>query len=186
VTSPDERLQQRLQPVPAAWPAGTARRAAVLAPIVAQSSGDTLLFVVRAASLRLHPGQIGFPGGSDAGDPDPAACALRETAEEIGVPRDHVVLLGALPQRTSSSMFAVQCLVGRLPDAQLSLQPGEVERAFLVPLAELAVAARWQFLTRPGPPGRPPFPPSPHFDWHGDVIWGLTGRFAWDLVQLLA
>jgi 8-oxo-dGTP pyrophosphatase MutT (NUDIX family) len=180
VTPPDERLRQRLQPVPVAWPAGAARRAAVLAPIVAQPGGDAVLFVVRAASLRLHPGQIGFPGGSDAGDTDPATCALRETHEEIGVSSDRVVLLGALAQRTSSSAFEVQCLVGRLLDAQLLLQHGEVERALLVPLAELAVATRWQHLARP------PLPPSPHFDWHGDVIWGLTGRFAWDLVQLLA
>lgn len=178
----DDVLRARLDAQQQPWDMSAARRAAVLAPIVARDGEDHVLFLVRAKDLRLHAGQIAFPGGGDAGDADPVACALRETEEEIGVPAAAVTVLGSLPVRRSSSGFCVHCLVGRLrSDAALALDPREVARALFVPLAVVADAAQWQDRVPPAVPGQPPLRSSPHLDWHGDVIWGLTGRFAWEL-----
>ena len=56
------------------------------------------MFVERAADMRTHPGQIAFPGGAaDAGDYDLADTALREAAEETGVDRSGIDVLGVLP-----------------------------------------------------------------------------------------
>lgn len=185
----DALLRRRLAAADAAWESAADRRAAVLAPLVATEGGDQLLFLVRPTTMRLHPGQIGFPGGRDAGDPTPAACALREVDEEIGVAAGQVTLLGSLPTRTSSSGLRVHCIVGRLADAALRLQAAEVARALWVPLARIVELERWQQLPPPPPFAAPAdaklAATSPHFRWHGDLVWGLTGRFARDLAEVL-
>lgn len=168
------------------WQKTTLRRAAVLAPIVEHEGENALLFVVRASSLQKHAGQIAFPGGAaDEQDVDPAACALRETHEEIGVAQDRVALLGSLPASTSSSNYRVHCLVGRIHGAfEPRLDAAEVERLLFVPIRELLPADRWTHERAPAPGGQD-FPPSPHFRVGSDVIWGLTGRFTWALLESL-
>jgi 8-oxo-dGTP pyrophosphatase MutT (NUDIX family) len=71
--------------------------AAVLVPLVNRPQGLQLLLTQRSANLPDHPGQISFPGGRvEATDADHAAAALRETAEEIGLPPSRVEVLGRL------------------------------------------------------------------------------------------
>lgn len=183
MTAGDAALRERLLPVPRGWPPTTLRRAAVLAPLFASAGEDRLLFLVRRHDLREHAGQIAFPGGADAGDADPVQCALREAHEEIGLPGSAVTLLGELQPRQSSSGYRVHCLVARvvLPEP-LVVDPGEVARVLTVPLRELCLPGRWRWAA---PAADPPLPPSPHFEVGADVIWGLTGRFAHDLVQAL-
>src|SRR5882762_5616362 len=62
------------------------RPAAVLVPIVARAEPMVLL-TQRTAHLKDHAGQISFPGGKiEASDQSPAAAALREAEEEVGLP----------------------------------------------------------------------------------------------------
>ena len=69
--------------------------AAVLVPLVNRADGLTVLLTQRSADLPDHPGQISFPGGRvEAADADLGSAALRETEEEIGVPRERITLLG--------------------------------------------------------------------------------------------
>jgi len=73
--------------------------AAVLFPIVCRIDEPTVLLTQRTAHLKDHPGQISFPGGRcESADPSPAHTALRETFEEIGLTREHVELVGYLPE----------------------------------------------------------------------------------------
>lgn len=182
----DALLAARLSEPQPPWQKTTLRRAAVLAPIVEHQGADALLFLVRAASLRKHAGQIAFPGGAaDDDDLDPASCALRETHEEIGVERSRVTLLGSLPSSTSSSNYRVHCLVGRIGGPFVPrIDTGEVERLLYVPLRELLQPDRWTLERGPGPDSER-FPPSPHFRVGDDVIWGLTGRFTSVLLDAL-
>ena len=47
-----------------------------------------MLLTQRTAHLSAHAGQIAFPGGRiEADDADAVAAALRETEEEVGLPR---------------------------------------------------------------------------------------------------
>lgn len=113
--------------------------AAVLVPLVERREGLTVLLTRRTEHMRDHPGQISFPGGRlDPGDPGPREAALRETAEELGIPAHLVEIAGYLPPHAVITGFAVTPVVGFLPDV-IELRPDafEVAEAFEVPLAFL-------------------------------------------------
>lgn len=178
-------LRARLLPLPEAWERTTLRLAAVLLPLFERAGEDHVLFTVRPEHLPAHPGQIAFPGGACEGSEQPVACALRECSEELGLGLDQVTVLGALPSRQSSSGFRVHPVVGRIPDpAVLRPDPAEVARLLEVPLHSLRVESAWDERSPPAPTGRN-YPASPHFTAGRDVIWGLTGRIAWDFVTAL-
>ncbi|MFO1407465.1 MAG: CoA pyrophosphatase [Steroidobacteraceae bacterium] len=114
----------------------TFSRAAVLVPIVEQPHGLTLLLTQRASHLKHHAGQISFPGGRiEPSDPGPWEAALRETEEEIGLPRGHVTQAGWLGDHVVVSGYVVSPAVGFVrPGYTLSLDRTEVESVFEVPL----------------------------------------------------
>ena len=113
------------------------RPAAVLVPVVRRENGLTILLTQRTDHLYDHAGQISFPGGrSEAHDESPAATALRETFEEIGLPHSHVEVLGALPEYTTVTGYHVTPVVGLVSSPPvLRLDTFEVAEAFEVPLA---------------------------------------------------
>lgn len=113
--------------------------AAVLFPIVQRAGGQTVLLTQRTAHLRDHAGQISFPGGRiEAGDPSPVHAALRETEEEVGLAREHVEILGFLPEYHTGTGFRVTPVVALVtPPFVLVPDPFEVAEVFEVPLAFL-------------------------------------------------
>jgi 8-oxo-dGTP pyrophosphatase MutT (NUDIX family) len=119
------------------------RDAAVLIPVVAHEPEASVILTVRTAQLSSHAGQIAFPGGKiDAGDADPAAAALREAEEEIGLDPAAVTVVGALAPYLSRTGYRVVPVLARVePGAALRLNPDEVAEAFEVPLAFLMNAA---------------------------------------------
>ena len=114
-----------------------AKPAAVLVPLVPREHGLTVLLTQRTPHLVHHAGQISFPGGRvDAGDGSAEDTALRETEEEIGLPRERVRVLGRLPTYYIPSGFKVTPIVGWVePPFDLRLDEFEVAEAFEVPLA---------------------------------------------------
>ena len=71
--------------------------AAVLVPIQERAREHYLTLIERAATLRLHGGEIAFPGGAvTAEDRDALAAALRECQEEIGIDPENVQIIGQL------------------------------------------------------------------------------------------
>jgi 8-oxo-dGTP pyrophosphatase MutT (NUDIX family) len=126
---------------PAARPIrpGPLTPAAVLVPLVRYAGEVRVLLTRRTSHLSTHSGQISFPGGRlEERDADLAACALRETEEEIGLSREHVRILGALDSYITVTGFAVTPVVGAVtPGFSLRLDAHEVAEAFEVPLAFL-------------------------------------------------
>jgi 8-oxo-dGTP pyrophosphatase MutT (NUDIX family) len=114
----------------------TLRPAAVLVPIVARPAGPTFLFTERASAMRHHGGQTAFPGGAvEPGDADAVAAALRETEEEIGMPRAFVEVFGFLPDHVVFSGYRVTPVVAEVrPGFPLALDRSEVAAVFEVPL----------------------------------------------------
>ncbi len=142
-----------------------------------------VVFVERAAHLRDHPGQIGFPGGSvdpQDGD-DRARTALRELREELGVPAERVTIVARLPdvqQRVNT--FIVTPLVGVLrSDTQLIIDPAETAAVFTVPLAAIVAPGA----VHPGIEVIGELAvDSWIFDYDDRHVWGLTARMLRDFV----
>jgi 8-oxo-dGTP pyrophosphatase MutT (NUDIX family) len=120
--------------------------AAVLVPLVERDGALHVLLTQRTAHLRDHAGQISFPGGrTEADDADAVATALREAQEEIGLEREHVEVVGALPVYTTITAFEVTPVVALVrPDFTLALDTFEVAEAFEVPLSFLMTPAHHQ------------------------------------------
>lgn len=68
------------------------RQAAVLIPLCIDKGEPSMLFTRRTRRMRRNTGEISFPGGRiDKGEEStPWVTALRETEEEIGIPRSRV------------------------------------------------------------------------------------------------
>jgi len=113
--------------------------AAVLVPVVLHADAPTVLLTQRTAHLRDHASQISFPGGRvEPGDESAVATALRETEEEIGLPRRHIEIVGFLPEYRTGTGFSVTPVVALVnPPFPISPDPFEVAEVFEVPLAFL-------------------------------------------------
>lgn len=120
--------------------------AAVLFPIVLREEGHTVLLTQRTAHLRDHAGQISFPGGRvEVEDLSPIHTALRETEEEIGLPRERVEIVGFLPEYRTGTGFRVTPVVALVrPPFDLQPDPFEVAEIFEVPLSFLLDPANHQ------------------------------------------
>lgn len=110
--------------------------AAVLVGLVERPGGLHLVLTERSDDLRDHPGQVSFPGGRiEPGDAHPAATALREAHEEIGLGPDLVELAGYLDAYLTVTGFIVTPVVGFVTDEFVPrLDETEVREAFEVPL----------------------------------------------------
>jgi len=113
------------------------RPAAVLIPLIEREPDPTVLLTQRATQLRNHAGQISFPGGRiEASDAGPAAAALREAREEIGLDERFVSIAGYLPDHVLLSGFRVTPVVALVRTGfELLPQPQEVHDTFEVPLS---------------------------------------------------
>lgn len=118
----------------------TPRAAAVLVGLIEAGPDDQGIFLtVRATHLRQHAGQIAFPGGSiDATDDGPAAAALREAQEEVGLEPASARVLGYLPDQYVLTGFRITPVVAQLPaDFTPRLATDEVQASFILPFAVL-------------------------------------------------
>ncbi|WP_053057903.1 NUDIX hydrolase [Rubrobacter aplysinae] len=128
-------------------PNNGSRRAAVLIPVIPHAGGAHVLYTLRKGHLQDHAGQISFPGGGmEPSDGSLLETALRETREEVGLPRAEIEILGQLEEMyIPPSDYRVSPFVGLLPTrAELALAPEEVEEIFTVPLADLMSGSAFQ------------------------------------------
>jgi 8-oxo-dGTP pyrophosphatase MutT (NUDIX family) len=118
-------------------PSSALRPAAVLVPLIDRAEGMSVLLTQRTAHLSAHAGQISFPGGRmEESDADAIAAALRETEEEVGLPRDKVSVIGRLDTYVTGTGFEITPIVGIIePGYTLTIDPYEVAEAFEVPLS---------------------------------------------------
>ena len=90
--------------------------AGVLIPLFEKGGRTHVLLTLRTNTVASHKGQISFPGGgSETGDSDITATALRETFEEVGIEPRNVEVLGLLDDVMAVSNHVVTPVVGVIP-----------------------------------------------------------------------
>jgi 8-oxo-dGTP pyrophosphatase MutT (NUDIX family) len=139
---------------------------------------------MRTDHLSSHAGQVSFPGGrSEPFDGSPVATALRETEEEVGLAREHIEVLGCLPDYLTGTGYQVTPVVGLVtPPFELRADPSEVAEIFEVPLAFLMDGLNHQRLSVELPGGRRSFYAMPYERFY---IWGATAGMLRNLFHLL-
>ena len=166
-------------------PSAALQPAAVLVPLIDRPEGISVLLTQRTAHLKAHAGQIAFPGGrSEPSDRDALETALRETEEEIGLPRDRVSLLGRLDTYVTGTGFEITPIVGIVAvPFSLTLDPFEVDDVFEVPLPYILDPGNRRRTERLVEERRRVFF---MFPYEGRNIWGATAGMLVNLAELLA
>jgi 8-oxo-dGTP pyrophosphatase MutT (NUDIX family) len=158
------------------------RCAAVLVPLVRENGSWSVLLTARTDLVEDHKGQVSFPGGAcEPEDSGPEATALREAAEEIGLPAGSARVLGCMAEYETISNYLITPVVASVDwPFPLKLETREVRRAFTVPL---------KYLARPGNHAehlteiRGQTVPLVYFEpWEGEVLWGISARIMLDLL----
>jgi 8-oxo-dGTP pyrophosphatase MutT (NUDIX family) len=164
-----------------------ARLAAVLVALYDGDDGARVILTERSLTVRTHQGQVSFPGGGIHAGEDPAAAALREANEEIGLAPEQVRILGWLRPETTldgaSIMFPLVGALGVRP--LLEPDPSEVANVFDVSLAELSADGvvreeQWGPERTGAPNGQTRA--VWFFDVAGETVWGATARILSDLL----
>lgn len=148
-------------------------KAAVLLPLCIHNNELSLLYTVRSAKLSTHVRQVSFPGGlRDSADGSWENCALRETEEEIGIPRHQIHVYGKggliVPARPPAIMPVIG-FVNEFDMRALRLNSDEVESCFAVALRHLSMKENQRYTQ---------FKSGycvPSFIGCEKRIWGITG-----------
>lgn len=166
-------------------PSAALRPAAVLVPLIDRAEGLSVLLTQRTAHLSAHAGQIAFPGGRvEDSDADAVAAALRETEEEVGLPRHHVTVIGRLDTYVTGTGFEITPVVGIVhAPFPLTIDPFEVAEAFEVPLSFIVDPSNHRRTTREFENRTRVFFVLP---FEGRNIWGATAGMLVNLAEVLA
>lgn len=157
------------------------RGSAVLAPIYEHEGEAHVVLTRRAAALRVHGGEVSFPGGGQDLGEDLPSTARREAHEEIDLDPAAVDIFGELDHLSTitSNSFIVPYVAALPGRPELRANPAEVAAVLHVRLAELLdpevyCEERWDLQGAE----RSIF----FFELVGDTVWGATAAM---LRQLL-
>jgi 8-oxo-dGTP pyrophosphatase MutT (NUDIX family) len=147
--------------------------AAVLVPMHGWPENPGLVLTERRSDLKRHAGEISFPGGRRDEGEELMQTALREAEEEIGLARDNVEVVGALPPiGTFVTNYEITPFVGLIQEGmRFEPNPAEVESVLVASLDDLAAGYEKRRLVRRGVPIK-----TDTYLIADKLIWGATAR----------
>ncbi len=177
----------------------------VLVPLVEKEGELHILYEVRADHLKRQPGEICFPGGKLEKNETPEACAIRETCEELNIDEKNVKVIAKLDYMLTYSNFTMYSYLGIIDYNVIKnseINKDEVKEIFLVPVSYLMKNEPYIYEFDVIPNVGKDFPYEmiqsekgynwrkgksivPIYNFENHVIWGLTGRITYNLMQIL-
>lgn len=166
-------------------PFGAEKVAAAMLLILpgSQDHDCEILLTKRTLSVQTHRGQISLPGGfPEKADQSWEETALRETYEEIGLPKEQVEFLGYFRSVQTKRGVSIVVYLGILPErVDLKPNPDEVAKILYLPgevlvqlgLSRMMVEDSGVSISSIG------------LEWQGEVIWGATARVLETLYKIL-
>lgn len=155
--------------------------------IMLYQDGRDVMFplIQRQPYKGIHGGQVSLPGGKTEPGEDLMQTALRETEEEIGVPRTEPRVIGALSDfLVTPSNFLIRPVVAVIdsvpvykpdPYEVASVLTASVQSLLLedaIAESEVIASGNYRML-------------APHFIVQGTVVWGATSMIINELRMLL-
>ncbi len=175
------RLEQALPLNASAWQGG-GLQAAVLVAVTIEAEPRVLLGR-RNRDLRLHPGEIAFPGGKrEAADATPWATARREAEEEVGLVAPLIHPIGELDPLVTRTGYEVWPCIAGIPSAhRLQVDSREFDHVFLEYLSFFAEKKRFRVETHYHC-GRKRM--VPHYALGSDAVHGVTAAILAQLANV--
>ena len=151
------------------------RENAVLIPLVDREGELSILFEVRQAGIR-QGGEICFPGGMIEKNESPVEAAVRETSEELLIPREKIEVIAPMHVMTGPGGARISSCLGILHDYDGGFSAQEVDHVFTVPLSWFAAH-------------EPPWHSIPRkfyfYESSGGVIWGITAQMLYHCLKVI-
>ncbi len=156
-------------------PAAKGICAGVVIPIFEKDGTVYIVLTRRSDMVRVHKGEISFPGGMcEDDDGSTMNTALRECCEEIGVPAKDIEVIGKLDDMVTLTGFVITPYVGIIPyPYDFKTSPGEVAYLVYLPFDFLKEAVP-VMETAEYKGTRMEEVPSIYYQ--GERIWGATCR----------
>ncbi len=113
-------------------------QAAILIPLIKRGNEYSILFEKRAANIR-QGGEVSLPGGEiEPSDGSPVFTAIRETSEELGLPKEKILVHSKLGTLVSQRGLIAHAFVGELlidSLGEIKIEKSEVEKIFALPVS---------------------------------------------------
>jgi len=138
-----------------------------------------VLMTLRSKHLKIHPGEMSFPGGRyEDEDEDLLSTAVRETKEEIGLELDDVLVKATLPVVTTRTGYEITPYVAILQTLpRIGELSDEVESIFKIPLLELLSTKQRNLSGKARE--------SKYVYWHGaNCVWGASAKILENIENL--
>lgn len=182
--APIERLEELKR---VAREKNTAKKAGVMALFYPSENFETrLILILRKTYKGVHSAQVGFPGGKlEEEDKDIEDAALRETEEEVGIPRETISVLKKLTEiYIPPSNFFVQPFLGiTTQEPQFVPQEDEVEALIEVTIRDFMDDTK--IITQTLTTSYAKNIEVPAFKLNGHIVWGATAMMLNEVRELL-
>ena len=168
-----EKIKSTLTSTLSLYPSNDEKNRIASVLIVIYGSEPKILMTKKSQILKLHAGEIAFPGGKyESEDADLLETALRETREEVNLSIRNEHIIGQLqPVTTLNSRFTIHpfvAVVKRLP--RLKDNP-EVETILNIPLFPLL-----RTMSPDMDPTHQSIKEMYTFTYNNHLIWGASAR----------
>lgn len=175
---------------------------AVLIPLIKKDDKYHILFEVRSNKLSHQPGEICFPGGKREANESSTQTAIRETCEELLIPRSDILIYGPLDYFLSPTGMRIDAYLGELTDYNGQFSTDEVSEVFTVPLEYFKSTPPKQYFNHINlqPEDNFPFDKIPEgknypwakgkyevlfYEYNEHVIWGITAKILYHNLDLM-